>query len=576
MSENIVGTLTAKLLLVRDQFTAGLSSAQAEAGTFADTLVSRLAAVAAGYLSVKMIGRTVIQGFQELAAQDTAINRISVAMEGAGISTDGLRGRVIALGNEFISFGMKREEAYAGYQRLIQATGNTKEAENLLSEALRFAVVQGEDVGTVVNAPTKAYEGQPMLLNRLLEMHGFAAKSAKTFAESLDLIRKGGNGANDVLSIQTRTVNDVKLSWDKLLLKLSESDRSPILNFLHNINDALQTMYDLTNREWNTGWITDLFKNIGLGVGATPESPAAKSPVSDKYDDLLKMSTGDWLAKKMKERAESAEIAANRAALKAAAEHPPASDGTDAADKQVEEKHKVLDEIYALEHSKYDNERHLADEEYQHEIDLGIDKVTARRRLADKYNEIGQQQDEADLKLHQQLQDESDKADAKALEDKRKLWHQSYDDLESLSKQVTGSMASYLADSVVNMKFSLQSLADFAKQIFADMLKSEVEKWLQPLMDNLLHIPLFPSGIGGGSGLGGPSGYSGPDTGGGANIGSFGGVRPMGGYVPAPVSAGGSHVTVNNYITGDSSAFVEAHSETIVRRGMSQAAKIVR
>ena len=127
-------------------------------------------------------------------------------------------------------------------------------------------------------------------------------------------------------------------------------------------------------------------------------------------------------------------------------------------------------------------------------------------------------------------------------------------------------------------KFSLQSLADFAKSIFKDILKHEIEDWLTPMVDSLLGIPQEPT-RGGPSGpssqVGGLGGWAG-GNGGGANTGSFGGPRFMGGYVPAPVSVGGTHVTVNHYVSGDIAGFVEAHSETIVRHAVSKSARIGR
>jgi hypothetical protein len=186
---------------------------QIQTNSYVENSFRQLASAAIGYLGVMQLSREAYKDFQMVAERDTAINRVTVTMSQLGLSTGGVKQAMMALEDEFIRWGQTGDAAYGTFQNLVQATGNVQRATELETEALKFAVRWHENVESVVTAVTKAYEGQPMLLNRLLESHGLAAKGAKDFYESEALLKKGGEGANQVLSDQQKLLFAGKAQW---------------------------------------------------------------------------------------------------------------------------------------------------------------------------------------------------------------------------------------------------------------------------------------------------------------------------------------------------------------------------
>ena len=191
--------------------------------------------LAASYLTVQ----TAVRAFNDLAQDTTSINRVVVAMTNLHLSTAGVRESMEKASFEFMRWGQTRDAAFRGYQQLVQATGNATRAQDLLTTSLRFATVQGEDVQTVVNSLTKAYEGQPMLLNRMLELHGYNAKAAKDFAESLELVKAGGEHAEQALSDEAKAIYGMKTALHELTEELVKQFAPAVVGAINSMSTFL-------------------------------------------------------------------------------------------------------------------------------------------------------------------------------------------------------------------------------------------------------------------------------------------------------------------------------------------------
>lgn len=191
------------------------------------------------------ITRTIWEEFKNDAAEQTSINRVLVSMHNIGISTTGVRDSLISLGYQFKKFGIDEREAYEGYQKLIQATKDTQQTQRFLQIALDFSIVQGESLSSVIEAVTMAHSGQIKTLDTLLIKHGYAAKGVKNFTEALELLKKGGKGASDVLSEQSKVINQIAIERKIAIEELNKSLSGPIIEIANTITTLISAITDL-------------------------------------------------------------------------------------------------------------------------------------------------------------------------------------------------------------------------------------------------------------------------------------------------------------------------------------------
>lgn len=189
----------------------GQKSMQSLGGSFKE-LQQNIMAAATAFYSFKFA----YDAFLGYGKQETALNRIDMAIRRQGDSAFGVRQEIDALGTRFIELGQREESAWSGFQRLYQATGDTRRSMELLNLALGFAAAQGADAGTVAENLARAYAGNDRQLKMLLSQYGFASKSLKEFADLEALVKTGAGEATTVLSEQETAVNQLKAAWDGL------------------------------------------------------------------------------------------------------------------------------------------------------------------------------------------------------------------------------------------------------------------------------------------------------------------------------------------------------------------------
>jgi hypothetical protein len=266
------------------KFTGQVQKTQKDTTTAMKDMVKVFLAVESAIYSMRQAWTI----FYDAVKEQTEMNRVVVAAENMGVAVDGLRGKLDELGAEFMRNGQKEEAAFRGYRQLLQATHNRTEAERLLGIALRFSVQQGEEVGTVVNALTKGYEGQGTLLQRLLQLYGGGSKKEiKDFGAALASMTELGNGANRVMSQGESAVHNLETAWHRFTEQFGNTIAPNLSRVLNSLSLDLEHPLRLLALLFPAGMsFLHLLDSIaGKKPGAGSTAGSVYGPWADKYWD---------------------------------------------------------------------------------------------------------------------------------------------------------------------------------------------------------------------------------------------------------------------------------------------------
>lgn len=296
----VVGQIEAKLLMDRANFTQGIKLTQSDMNLLIPNMVAQqnqLAAAtgksagsmnllsAAGSELLSILGpmtvatvelHTAWSAFTEYGQQETAINRIVHAAERLKLETEGLRDAANEAGTAALLRGQREEAGFVAFQKLLQVTKDRRQAEYLLQVALDFSTEQNKDLVEVANALAGAHSGNARMLQQLLRGVDDGVKKFHTFGQVMTAVKFAAEGANTVLSNQSKAVYTLAASWDNFKDTLGR-----------HVSPALQTALDkasrlvdiLASKPWltllpgATGWMYAYgAAALGKRPGAGPEA----------------------------------------------------------------------------------------------------------------------------------------------------------------------------------------------------------------------------------------------------------------------------------------------------------------
>lgn len=212
MAEGKSRTLKLSILGETKQLVDSLGAGKKSVQSFEDKLLdfskkSALAFAAAATAAAAYATKLVVDGVQSAIADEAAQLRLANALKNAtGATNAQIKATEDYISKTAVSVGITDDDLRPAFQRLAVATGNVTESQDLLNLAIDVSRGSNKDLGSVVEALSKAYGGQDTALARLGV--GITATQAKTmsFKEEAQLLADtwGGSAsaAADTLSVK--------------------------------------------------------------------------------------------------------------------------------------------------------------------------------------------------------------------------------------------------------------------------------------------------------------------------------------------------------------------------------------
>jgi hypothetical protein len=98
-------------------------------------------------------------GIKEAVEAEQAMLKLGTTMSNMGVNTEANRKQVEALTSSYIDLGFADEEAAAGFDVLLRATGDVTQAQDLLATSADYARVKGLDLASASAVISKASQG---------------------------------------------------------------------------------------------------------------------------------------------------------------------------------------------------------------------------------------------------------------------------------------------------------------------------------------------------------------------------------------------------------------------------------
>jgi hypothetical protein len=275
----------------------GLAGVFSGASQGAETLIKKLAAMAAGYVSLQAVTRSFLGGAREFMEDEKALNRASLA---AGRYTDNLtalRERLQTVGDEYAVIGVSSGTTYAAFQRLIGATGEQERAFKLLSVAQGFSRATGESLELVANALTLAYAGKTRQLIQLAAQYGIATESGEGFSSIVskltDYIGKGGGAMTDYEKSLKRLGHTWQETWKSIFVVVE-----PIVTKLLQVTDQLLGNYTvMLGLKGKPGSYERMVADLEVGMNSAISQGMVKAPAGGVHAEAQRQVYQQMVAK---------------------------------------------------------------------------------------------------------------------------------------------------------------------------------------------------------------------------------------------------------------------------------------
>lgn len=517
------------------------------------TLSGQIGSLVAAYISVTGVIRLAHEAWADLSLfiqSDVAINRVLASMDALGIAADGMRARLEASGWAFMRVGQRQEAAFDGYRRLIQATGDTEEAQGLLNDALAFAVRQGVDVESVVSAINKAYGNQGMLLKRLLLDYMGTGKEVKNFAEAMELLRKGGEKSEKALGDNALMLYRIQTN----AREAKEEVGAAVAHWIRKF-DELQAWIDTHPAVAMMLQGVPTLRRIFLPAG--PERPAAIAGPEVPEEIRLKNE------------------ARRKAELEKKWRDKVFKDEGDATQKSADNRESIarilLDKLKRLTLEEYEYRRWALDQEVAAFEKAGMDKAMLADYFAAASKQIAEEEVAHRLKVLEDIRKEQKRAADQMEAD----WRDAHAQELEWTERFANGFGNEIGQMVANGKASLESFRDFFKNLLAGILGDVIASRIRAALTSL--IP----GYGGWNQpqtMPTPRGPLGPAErpGGGMWAGSYGGRGGLPAAMPVPV-VNVAPTTPTIYLQQNIRSDVsDVGCETVVTRGLTRIQRIGR
>lgn len=131
------------------------------------------------------------------AAEDASEKEklIGVIERATGASKDQAAAMDDWIGKVELATGVTDTQLRSAYEKLVVATGDTAKAQDLLNQSLDISAQSGKDIETVAGAVAKGYEGQTMMLSRLIPGLDEGARKSKDFTVIMGELAQVTGGA---------------------------------------------------------------------------------------------------------------------------------------------------------------------------------------------------------------------------------------------------------------------------------------------------------------------------------------------------------------------------------------------
>ena len=201
----------------------------------------------AGAAAVAYAGKLAVDGVKSAIEDEQAQLRLAAALKSATGATDAqIKATEEYIKKTQLATGITDNDLRASFQRLSVSTKNATKSQELLTLAIDISKGSGKDLGSVVEALSKAYEGQDTRLARLgiglsqadLKTMDFtettkalsnlyggsAAANAETFQGRIDRLKQAFEEAKEEIGYKLLPIIEafVKLIIEKVIPKLQE------------------------------------------------------------------------------------------------------------------------------------------------------------------------------------------------------------------------------------------------------------------------------------------------------------------------------------------------------------------
>jgi hypothetical protein len=276
--------LTVYLTSDVSRFRKGLKQAEGNLDRFKRIAGGALAGVAAAAGTAAVAFG--VEGVKAAADDEKASKRLAKTMENLGKAQD------VDKAEDFIDALMKQtgvadDELRPAFEKLVQATGDTDSALQLLAGALDTSIGAGKPLESVAGAIAKAFNGQVGALERLVPGLDDAAIKADPLVGIFTQLNKrfGGQAIS-----QADTYGGKMAAISTAFGELQESFGKGLLESLQGTGDSMgdmdQTLYDLGPAMEDLG---TTFGDIATALGETLKY---LGPVVEKFNELNQMGDG--------------------------------------------------------------------------------------------------------------------------------------------------------------------------------------------------------------------------------------------------------------------------------------------
>lgn len=195
------------------------------------------------------------------AAQDAQVQKLTKSLDNLGLKYEGM-GVDAFLDQLEKSTAIAKQELYPAFQQLANTTLNVKKSQDLLTAAMDISVGTGQDLGSVVTALSRAFNGNFTSLGKLQTSYTSAELEAAGFDKSLELLSNqfGGSAAAAADTYQGKL--------DKLNIAFGDAQETIGKGFIEALERVGQGDFDRTleNIAKAAGLVSRAFNFAGSAV----------------------------------------------------------------------------------------------------------------------------------------------------------------------------------------------------------------------------------------------------------------------------------------------------------------------
>lgn len=269
-------TLKLSILADVDELKKSLKTGEQEVQGFGDKVSdfgkkAGLAFAAATAAAAAYATKLAVDGVKAAIEDEAAQLRLASALKTATGATDGqIKATEDYISKTALAVGIADDELRPAFQRLATATGDVTKSQDLLNLAVDISKGTGKDLGSVVEALSKAYGGQDTQLarlgigitaaqakqldfrgetERLSDLYGGAAsRNAETFQGRIDRLKVGFDEAKEA-------VGQALLPVIERLIGFVFEYGTPIVDKFRDAFNTIRKAIENNRQEFNAFWV---------------------------------------------------------------------------------------------------------------------------------------------------------------------------------------------------------------------------------------------------------------------------------------------------------------------------------